>query len=172
MKNLYFGLFKGLSFTSKVIRFFTRSKYTHVAYLPFYPNTKTILIEVWPENSNNIVSFFKQKWKFNSIYNHSIGTNIEVWKIPVTDKQFSDADYFLRALALNNTGYDWYGVIGFVIPFFKDYKDGYFCSEGVVAALKYANIIDNDIEPWRYSPERLKDLLVLLNGKLEEIIIV
>lgn len=168
-RKLYFAFFRGKSFTSKIIQFFTRSNLSHVGYLYDETNLNKI-IEVWPIK-NNIIGFFKQKWRYNYISNHSVGTTIFIVELEVDENNFKLVDRYFKCLVENNTGYNWFGVIGFVLPFWKKgSKNGYFCSEGCVEALKYGEILDREIQGWKYSPDEFYELLLAIGGKTKTII--
>lgn len=57
-------------------------------------------------------------------------------------------------------GYDWLGVIKFVIPWIKASKSRWFCSELVVAALQKVKKLDKKIVACRCSPSKVYELLI------------
>lgn len=54
-------------------------------------------------------------------------------------------------------GYDFAGVLRFVLPFIKEHPQDWFCSESVVAACQSAGLFPGE-QPWRCSPNRLAKL--------------
>lgn len=161
---IYFALFNGYSIFSKLIKFFTRSNYSHVAYC-YDEDDFTKIIEVW-SRSYNIKDIIQTRWLFNSIHNHSPKTKIEIYRLSVTYEQAVKVKEFFYNLAMNKVGYNWLGVIAFVLPFWKkETKKGYFCSEGCTEALKYAGIIPQSIQSWKYSPDEFLELISALGAE-------
>jgi hypothetical protein len=50
-------------------------------------------------------------------------------------------------------GYDWAGIIRFVLPFIKEHKKDWFCTEAVIAALQSAGWFPG-LKAWQYSPNK------------------
>lgn len=72
-------------------------------------------------------------------------------------------DFYLR-LARSKAKYDWWGVVGFVVPLWKGASDRWFCSEGLIEGLRVAGIVPSEIESWRYSPEMFVELVCALGA--------
>lgn len=159
MSKLWFGLFEGRSIYSKLIKFWTRSNISHVGIiLDLEPGTYRT-IEVYPNGS-----LCRTYWNYFTLYDHNPGTVIHVWELPVSEKQYDYAMKFYHYLAQNKTPYNWFGVIGFVIPVFTS-NGGYFCSEGAVEGLKFGHIIDPEIKGWKINPDDFEQLLRLMNAR-------
>ena len=162
MRQLTFVAFEGISLTSKIIKFFTRSNISHVAFLAY--EDLNILVEPWPEDPNSITSFFKQVWRSNKLENHTSGTKYTVWALNVDDHKWQKTREFYLELARSRCGYNWWGVIGFVIPLFKETPGKYFCSEGLVEGLKQGGLIPDTIKSWKYSPDEFIELIQVLGA--------
>jgi len=119
--------FKGITLTSKIIRFWTRSCYSHVAYV-----FDEGIIEAWKFKGG-------MRWGYSDWSLHTPGTPVEIWEKEVTPEQKAIVEGVLKAMANAKTKYDWKGILGFVVKC-DDWKDKYFCSEGVAYALVKAGI--------------------------------
>jgi hypothetical protein len=170
MKSLFFGLETGLSFTSKLIKFWTRSKRSHAFFIhpEIYDGTMDslykhgALIEAWKYPNEPI-------WKTRVIYsclsNHSAGTPFTVYELKVSDEQYQKVLEFQNVCAFLEIPYDWKAIVAFVIPF-KLKKDGHlFCSEKECLSLKYAGLISEEIPCWKISPDLFEDLLLVAGAK-------
>ena len=148
IKHIYYACFKGKSVTSKLIKFWTRSSYSHVAV-----RYARGFIEVWPTGKNPL----KQRWGFTNFKNHKKGTEYELWELPVESNHFDAIMSLYINLANNKTKYDWSSIFGFVLKWKKQSKKGYICSEGLWAP--YDVLYDHWCkEPHEISP----DLFVML----------
>jgi hypothetical protein len=158
MRDLYIGLFKGRSLFSRLINFWTRSEISHAGIILEleYPY-KTI--EVYPNGS-----LCRTYWNYFTLLDHSVDTIVEVYKLNVSDQEYDYAMRFYNYLAKNNVPYNWFGVIGFVIPVFTS-NGGYFCSEGVVEGLKFGGILSDEIKGWKINPDMLKKLLITMKAE-------
>lgn len=132
------GLFRGRGIVSALIRWQTRSKYSHAA---IFVDDHTIL-EAWPTKGVRI----------NFLTDLS---DIDFFDITTTPRQeLTIIDFFQTQMG---KPYDYFGVFNFItkFPFFKPYES-WFCSEIVFAALKEAGILPlNNIEPNKVSPFHL-----------------
>jgi hypothetical protein len=54
----------------------------------------------------------------------------------------------------DQAGYDWNGIARFVLPWMKEHRADWFCSEAVVAALQTAGMF-RGLKAWTISPNRL-----------------
>ena len=166
MDRLYFGLFEGKSIYSKLIKFYTRSSISHVAVLLDIEPGSYKTIEVYPNGS-----LCKTYWNYFSLLDHSPGTVVHIYELPVSQDQYNLAMRFYHYLAQNQTAYNWFGIVGFVIPVFTS-NGGYFCSEGAVEGLKFAGIIDTSIKGWKINPDGFASLLKLIRASLVRSVIV
>lgn len=81
----------------------------------------------------------------------------DVVSIPCTDAQFGVMWAFARDE--KNTPYDWLGVLRFVLPCFKQHPEAWFCSEVCATALQRADVMAQDLDPWRVSPGKLYQIV-------------
>jgi hypothetical protein len=141
--------FEGKSLFSKIVRFFTRSNFSHVAFLL---NDNKDLLEAW------IID--KQfKWGKTNITNHTPGTPYVVIDIPVSKKVYDRYLEITEFIDYCKIPYDILGVIAFVIPFKLKINGRWFCSEGVYEVLKYLGILASDTPGWKISPDNLYTIL-------------
>jgi len=69
----------------------------------------------------------------------------------------------IRLWCLNQAGkkYDYLGVLGFVMPFIKDSRNRWFCSEVCCEALKQnTNLVNLYIDSSKVSPAKLKNIIL------------
>lgn len=155
MAKLCFAAFHGKSWTSKLVRFFTRSKsFSHVAYV----ESEGCLIEPWPTAGNPTM-----KWGFTTFHDHTPGTVVELWELEVSPEIAEASDKFFRTLASNKTSYDFAGALGFAFRWTKQQPKAYFCSEGCVWPLKtFLNW--STVVPEFISPRNFVELLEAAGG--------
>jgi len=153
--KVYFAAFKGKSFISKLIKFWTRSEYSHIAYLEDINDT--YLIEAWKFEDGTY-------WGFSSFQNHTKGTPVEIWEKEVTSKEKEIVRNVMVKFATNKVPYDWKGIFGFVLKC-KDDKNKYFCSEGCAYALKEAGIWNKDLNISVIHPGYFVQLMLVSNFK-------
>lgn len=155
MEPIRFVAFKGISFLSRLIRFWTRSEYSHIAFLL----EEGLLIEAWKFEDG-------LRWGYSSFNRHALGTPYEVWSLEVTPYQALAVREFLAELAKDRTPYDLRGFLGFVFKN-RDSKRKYFCSEGCARALVEAGVWPS-LDTWRVHPGYFVDLLKVGGAVLEE----
>jgi hypothetical protein len=170
MREVYYGLTNGKSWTSKLIEFWTRSNRSHAFFVnpEIFDGTKNSLyrlgsiIEAWNKPNESI---FKTRVINSCIKYHSPGTLFTIYKLNVDDEAYQKILEFQKVCAYLEIPYDWKAIIAFVLPM-KLKRNGYlFCSEKECLSLKYAGILPNEIECWKVSPDRFEALLLTLGAK-------
>lgn len=161
-KNKYYlkvVFFNGKSLISKIIKFFTRSKFSHAAFLI----DDASLLEAWknPNQKNKV------QWFISTFNNHTLGTEIEIIYIPVTKKCFLQFYELCNFIDFVKIPYDFIGVFAFLIPFKLKINGHWFCSEGVYEILRYLKIIKNDVPGWKINPDDLYTILSSVYTKKE-----
>lgn len=131
------------NFIDKVIRLFTRSKYSHCELL--LPDGRMFSSDGWDNG----------KVRYNDKYNIN---NWDFIDINITNGELLT----LLSWCDHKIGlkYDWLGVFRFVLPFLKQDPDRWFCSELCAAALKFIGKIGMNIKTSGLSPNALFKLLV------------
>jgi hypothetical protein len=163
MKHIRMVAFKGVSFVSKGIKFFTRSGdgYSHVAVLLEDGET---LLEAWPHNK-------KRPWKqwtdYSTFDNHTKGTPYEIWRISVTDEVYNACMSYYIHHADVKTPYDYAGVIGFIFKKVKDKVHKLFCSEYLIYPISKGCQWDKVI-PSHVSPQNAVEIFQVFGGILEK----
>ena len=129
------GLFRGRGTVSTLIRWQTRSKYSHAG---IFISDNTVM-EAWPTKGVRI----------NTLLDLS---DIDFFDLETTPRQEAKIiEFFQKQMG---KPYDYFGVFNFItkFPSFKPYES-WFCSEIVFAALQEAGILLlRDIEPNKVSP--------------------
>lgn len=154
---LRYVAFGGFSLFSKLIKFFTRSRYSHIAI----QLSDQLLIEAWKKGR---VAY----WDYSTFSNHTHNTPYAVYSLPVTETIYNKAIDFYTYLADRKVLYNYLGVLGFVIPVFTS-NGGYFCSEGCWEGLVFA---DRDtfgkIPGWKVSPDIFINLITVRGATIVE----
>jgi hypothetical protein len=177
MRKLYFCAFSGNSIISKFIKFWTRSSYSHIAYLyideekitDVFKNEKMYLIEVWKEKGKTILQQYWQKVDCsNKLFkdcfkNHKKGTKIDIWSIEVEEDKYKYVNKFINNLAINKTKYDYVAIVSFLLRLKKQENNKYFCSEGCIAPLVNVNFW-YEINPSFVSPSDFIKILQAAGG--------
>mgnify|MGYP001626209872 FL=1 len=143
--------FDSNTFIGKAIKFFTRSTLSHIAIL-----TDDKLIEPWG-------NLFDIHWRFSKFSYHKNSTAY-IYELKLSEEQESLAKRFYTWLAESEMPYNYFGVIGFIIPAFIS-NGGYFCSEGAWDGLKFAGI-KNEAKGYQVNPEIFVSLIQGLGAKL------
>jgi len=156
--QLRWALFKGISLISKLIKFWTRSEYSHVGFLL----NDYVLIECWG-------GLFDVEWGFfmPPFSKHTKGTEIEIWSLEVSDYEYDIVENFMTRLAQLKYPYDWIGIIGFVFKIDKHGRKGFFCSEGCIYPLKKVKGWKT-VKPHHVSPVMFINLIESAGAKLEK----
>lgn len=158
-KQVNFVVFKGISLVSKTIKFYTRSDYSHVAFI--MPNNKT-LIEAWTHGSK-----IKQWWDYSTPANHTNGTPYEIWGLVVSEDDWIAITNTFMDWADEKLPYNWFGIIGFVLKNEKDSDRGKFCSEGCIYPFVQRYNWDK-IDPSEVSPEDFVRIMQAAGGSMIE----
>lgn len=135
-------LFRGRGLISALIRWQTRSRWSHAAILD--PGTMQ-MYEAWQGGG------VRMKWWPNV----TDRKDIEVFDVPVTNEQRVAMCIFLRAQL--GKRYDYLSVIRFVTRHRSKDDSKWFCSEMVYAAFQAAgiNLLAPDVMAWEVSPGML-----------------
>ena len=125
--NGYICFYKGKSFVSGVIKWFTWGEYSHVAYM--FENGE--LIEAW--HKGGVVH--RMSW----LEGHKAGTVIERYKITGMDEEH---EQIMVAFLKSQVGkkYDYRGLFGFLGRKAIENALKWFCSELIMEATKKAGI--------------------------------
>jgi len=153
MSSVRFVFFKGISLLSRLIRFWTRSSISHVAYKA----GDSELIEAWKFHDG-------VRWGVSDFSNHTPGTPWEEWEVDVTDEMARRIDEGFRRLAGKKVPWDLSGVVGFVFKCGDD-PGSFFCSEGCVQVLQDAGVLPKGLEAWRFSPVLFREVLKVVGAR-------
>jgi len=162
MKEVKFIFFEGRSFGSKLIKWFTRSKFSHVG---LYINPHEIY-EVYHLKHH----LLKMTWHQSNLLAHTPFTKYVVLSLCVSDEQYDTIMRFIKNLCKHNVNYDWKSIIYFVIKKKTKHNNKYFCSEGCMEAIKKAFPARfNDINSGEISPAVFYIILKAMGAKVFKI---
>lgn len=154
MGKLFFAAFKGTSLISKIIKFWTRSEFSHIAVI-----SDKKLIEAWNHKAG-----FKNYWAYSDFSNHNTGAEYEIWMLPVsTDEEIFCMNEYKR-FAEQNRCYDWKSIYGFVLKLKKDMQKCAMCSEGAIEPIyNFRNL--KTIKPHQISPSQFVNLIEAMGAQ-------
>jgi uncharacterized protein YycO len=139
------AFYKGTSWVSKLIRWQTRGKYSHVGVLMDDGG----IFEAWHVGG--------MRYNGTMSIAHGAGTEVDIYDVPgMTSKEKRDVEQFLAREC--GKGYDFRGVARFISHRNDETpaeKDRWFCSEVVMAAFCYAGLRLLNTAPFMVSPEVL-----------------
>lgn len=139
-KAKYGGLF------SKVIKRATRSEYSHVEMI--FP------MRIYDKKNNRELSLcFSSYEKEGGVRFKFIYLNPKKWDlIPIEISDDSYHELLSFAASLCDAGYDWAGILKFVLPFVRQRPNKFFCSEVCVYVLQHACDLLWELTSYKTSP--------------------
>ncbi len=152
-----FVFFHGISFFSRLIRWFTRSSISHVGYL----SMDGLLIEAWKAGKWP----WQIWWDLSFWHNHKTGTKYEIWELePLSTEEREYVENFFMNLARYHYRYDWRALFGFLFRLKSSPNDKYICSEGCCTPLKRWRKWDS-VNPAYVSPDQFRMILQAAGAK-------
>jgi len=191
--KVYFAAFKGRSLSSRLIKWFTRSRYSHIAYLDIdtlekiYKITATpsvdtsfkeldvftikanekILVEAWSDSygfKDTINSYVDSR----SLDQHKIFTHVDIYELEVDDAESIHHQHMYHVA--NKTKYNWLGILSFLTKKDHIFENKKFCSElhwDILSKQKDLKSLTQDIPGCRISPSMFVYMLVAHGAKLK-----
>jgi len=152
--------FQGISFISRLIKWFTRSKFSHVGFdLDGYYR-----VEAWENTRHKYLGIFGAKWQLTTPSYHTKGTPYVVLGKEVDYETYTEYFKILDFICQAGLPYDYTEIIKFVIKGKESEPNGKFvCSTGTCFILQYLGVLPEEIPYWRQSPEDVYELC-LANG--------
>lgn len=139
--NIYILLYRGKSWVSKLIRFQTRSVYSHASlYVPKIGN-----FEAWHKGGVRCTD--------SPSVGHTPGTPVDAFRVTMAQVHAEQIIQFVQGQV--GKDYDFRSVFRFLTrrPEHPTDKNKWFCSELVFAAFEHGGIkLLERIEPWAVSP--------------------
>lgn len=135
------AFYRGRSFISRAIRWFTRGEYSHVA--PILPDGR--IIEAWHNPSR--VRFINHLGD-----GHARGTQVDVFSFDVPYPESATA-FAESAVGMR---YDFAGVLGFLTRRNSNRRNRVFCSElAMMVAKAGGTVLLQNVSDWKVSPSML-----------------
>lgn len=119
--------YQGISATSRIVRWQTRSEYSHVAFL-LGTNFRSRVIEAWIDGGVAVHESFRTV--------HTPNTKVDVYEFPECDHTELTA-YLLKQVGMP---YDWVSVARFVTHRPASENGAWFCSELVISACRHVGV--------------------------------
>lgn len=143
-ETIYIALYQGRSWTSRVIRWFTWSKWSH-ASLAWYADDKLVSIfEAWTSGGVRETHAF--------LDGHTPGTRIDLYEFRKSLTPAEVKCIVAAARAELGKPYDWRGILSFIFRKRMQKPGSWFCSELVMHCCLCAARLLLMCEPWRASP--------------------
>jgi len=162
MKKLSYIAFYGKTFVSKLIKFWTRSKYSHIAVYTQDEKIAGELIEVWPGSKKFLK--FKMFWDYSFFRRHKKGTKFELWELEVSEEEYDYCMGQYIGYAIKKIPYDWKAIFGFLFKYKKDSRKGKMCSEGCITPFVEFRKLTN-MNPSHQSPQDFIKIIESFGGK-------
>jgi len=146
--RIEFIFIEGKSFWSKMIEFFTRSKFSHVAYI----NDKDEVVTTGETRHGNC-------WHYEDIKTfverEGEGSKYIILGLDVDHVRYLCVNHYMNSLAKRKVRYNWLGVIAFVLKLRRISDKKKFCSQGCMDAIQmcFGNLCDSNIKAQYVSPE-------------------
>ena len=159
MKKIYIIQMHTRTIPSKVVKIFTRYKYSHIA-ISFNKNCDYIY-SFGRRNLYSIINGgFTQENKNGSFFRKFKNTTCRIYEVEVTNKQYDDVVGMVRGMMKNKEmyGYDYFGII---LRYFKipvTFKNKYVCSYFVAELLEKANIYNFSKKTCFVNPKDFEDI--------------
>jgi len=168
MKKIYVLLMHTNTIPSKLVKFFTRYKYSHVG-IALEKDCKTIYS--FGRKSLRFIfnagfSIENKDGEFFRVFNN---TMCKIYEIEITDEQFQEVKSIIDDMSLNidDYKYDFIGVIARYLGIPIKFKNKYVCSYFVADILKRSQICDFVKETYQMCPkdfENLKEFKEIYQG--------
>ncbi len=160
MEKLIFYSFYGKSFISKLIKFWTRSKISHIA-IGLEKPWNYELIEAWKEKNSK----FKVNWHFTNLDNHTKGTKYDIWELEVSEDMYKFCMEKYYNYAFYKMEYDWKAIFSFVFKTKKENRKGKMCSEGAIKPILIWENINSKIDASKINPQDFLNLISMIGAK-------
>ncbi len=172
-RTLYIFLVRTNSFFSRVIAFFTHTKYTH-ASIGFDPNCGCFYSFARLHTATAIPAGFVRESADKGLLSLSPNAPCAVYRVSVTEQAYDDIKKQLQRMYLNKARYG-YNYLGPVLCFFGiplRVKNKYFCSQFVAETLARHKVIKLTKPASLYHPrdfEQLPELEKIYEGRLSDV---
>ncbi len=153
--RIEFIFIEGKSFISRLIRFFTRSKFSHVAYI----------------NGEDEVITTGKFWHYESADSFANregrGCKYIILGLDVDRVRFLCVNHYMNNLVKRRVRYNWLGVIAFVLKLRRISDKKKFCSQGCMDAVQmcFGDLCDSNIKSQYVSPEMFYMVLRAMGAK-------
>lgn len=145
MKKIYIIQMHTKTMPSRIIKLFTRYRYSHVA-ISFSKNCDYIY-SFGRRNLHSIINGgFTMENKNGEFFKKFKDTSCKIYEVSVTDKQYNDLIKIIKYMKKNDNiyGYDYLGIILRYLRIPISFKNKYVCSYFVAELLEEANIYNFD----------------------------
>lgn len=162
MRKIYIIQMHTRTIPSKIVKLFTRYKYSHVA-ISFNKNCDYI----YSFGRRNLYSILKggfiMEYKNGSFFKKFRNTDCRIYEVCITNNQYNDLVKIVKYMKKNKLdyGYDYVGIVFRFLGVPVTFKKKYVCSYFVAELLKEANIYEFDKNTCFVKPRDFEDIDIL-----------
>jgi hypothetical protein len=136
------AFYRGTSILSRLIKWFNWSRWSHVSWIEWDGDKSEI--EAWQPTVQHV-----KHWGDN----HTKGTRVDLFDLqdPLSEDEHANLLAFLTSEI--GCGYDYFGIVGFILRIKGPARKRWFCSELIFEGLLHAKrrVLCN-VEPYQVSP--------------------
>ena len=162
MKKIYIIQMHTKTIPSRIVKLFTRYKYSHVA-ISFNKNCDYIY-SFGRRNLHSILyGGFTMQNKYGDFFKKYKNTKCRVYEVKVTNKQYNDLIKIVKYMKKNKYDYG-YDYLGIVLRFLRipiTFKKKYVCSYFVAELLEQANVYEFDKDTCFVKPKDFENMDIL-----------
>ena len=169
MKKIYIIQMHTKTIPSKIIRIFTRYKYSHVA-ISFNRNCD-VTYSFGRTNLYSILNAgFVMETKSGKFFKKFKDTKCRIYELEVTNEQYNDLVRIIKYIKKNKDNYS-YDYLGIILRYLKipvTFQNKYVCSYFIAQLLEEANIYNFEKETFNVRPkdfEKINGFNLIYTGK-------
>jgi hypothetical protein len=172
MKKIYIMLSYTGTAPSKIIKLFSKEKYSHVSIALDSQLTELYSFARKRVNNPFIAGFIKEDIS-NGVYKKFYNTKCYIYSIEVTDEQYEKIKNIIREFEVkkHSLHYNIIGLLGVMLNVPIERRNHYFCSQFVSEVLLRSGVINFDIPPTLVQPGhfyKIENKNVVYTGLLSE----
>lgn len=153
MKNIYIMLSYTGTAPSKIIKLYSKEKYSHVS-IALDPQLKELYSFARKKVNNPFIGGFIKEDIDNGIYKKFCNTKCCIYSLEVTEEQYENIRTIIQEFEIKKDSlhYNMLGLIGIMFNIPIERRNRYFCSQFVSEVLLRSGVLDFNIPPALVQP--------------------
>lgn len=153
MKNIYIMLSYTGTAPSKIIKLFSKEKYSHVS-IALDPELRELYSFARKKVNNPFIGGFIKEEIDNGIYKKFYNTKCYIYSIEVTEEQYEEVRNIINEFEIkkHNLHYNMIGLLGVVFNVPIERRNHYFCSQFVSEVLIRSGVFNFNVSPALVQP--------------------